>query len=72
MKVTVDNQGAPSKNPVNRQRSKHIDIKYHFVREMQAKGIIELAYCPTQDMVADIQQNHQQSENQTGSKMLHA
>ena len=56
MKVSVDNQGAIalSKNPVNRQRSKHIDIKYHFVREMYVKGMIYIVYCPTQDMVADI------------------
>ena len=56
MKVSVDNQGAIalSKNPVNRQRSKHIDIKYHFVREMYVKGMIDIVYCPTQDMVADI------------------
>ena len=32
--VYDDNQGAValSKNPVNRQRSKHIDVRYHFIR----------------------------------------
>jgi len=32
--INVDNQGAINlaKNPVNHQRSKHIDIKYHFIR----------------------------------------
>ena len=33
-KIFEDNQGtiALAKNPVSRQRCKHIDIKYHFVR----------------------------------------
>ena len=56
--VTVfeDNQGAIalSKNPVNRQRSKHIDIKYHFVRDILQEGKIDIKYCPTEHMVADI------------------
>ena len=47
MKVSVDNQGAIA-------LSKHIDIKYHFVREMYVKGMIDIVYCPTEDMVADI------------------
>ena len=51
-----DNQGAIalSKNPVNRQRSKHIDIRYHFVRNALEEGKIDIQYCPTEDMVADI------------------
>ena len=34
-KILGDNQGAIalSKDPVNRQRCKHIDIKYHFIRD---------------------------------------
>ena len=42
------------KNPVNRQRSKHIDIKHHFIRSILEDGKIKLVYCPTEDMVADI------------------
>ena len=56
--VTVfeDNQGAIalSKNPVNRQRSKHIDIRYHFVRDILQEGKIDIKYCPTEHMVADV------------------
>ncbi len=56
--VTVfeDNQGAIalSKNPVCRQRCKHIDIRYHFVQSVFSDGKITLHYCPTVDMVADI------------------
>ena len=51
-----DNQGAiaMSRNPVLHKRTKHIDIKYHFVREKTQDGTIELKYCPTNEMVADI------------------
>ena len=56
--VTIfeDNQGAIALacNPVNRQRSKHIDIRYHFIRNALEEGKIELQYCPTEYMVADI------------------
>ena len=55
-KVFDDNQGAIAlaRNPVNRQRCKHIDIKYHFVRETVNSGKIGLEYCPTDRMIADI------------------
>ena len=51
-----DNQGAIalSKNPVNRQRSKHIDVRYHFIRDEINNGKVIVQYCPTADMVADI------------------
>lgn len=35
-------------------RTKHIDIKYHFTREIHKSGEIEFMYCPTEHMVADI------------------
>ena len=41
-----------SKNPVLHKRTKHIDIKFHFVGE--TIQTIELKYCPTHEMVADI------------------
>ena len=31
---------ALAKNPINHSRSKHIDIKHHFIRETIAKGIV--------------------------------
>ncbi|KAF7353238.1 Transcription factor [Mycena sanguinolenta] len=34
-------------------RTKHIDIRYHFIRYVIANGTIRLVYCPTNDMVAD-------------------
>lgn len=41
-------------NPVHHERTKHIDNRFHFIRDYQAKGIINVEYCPTGDMVADI------------------
>ena len=54
--IYEDNQGtiALANNPVNRQRSKHIDIKYHFIRTEVNRGTMMLKYCPTEDMIADV------------------
>ena len=54
--ILEDNQGAIAiaKNPVNHSRTKHIDIRYHYIRECVQNGQIELQYCPTNDMKADI------------------
>lgn len=35
-------------------RTKHIDIRYHFIRWVVEEGKIQLVYCPTEDMVADV------------------
>jgi hypothetical protein len=34
-------------------RTKHIDIRFHFIRYAIDEGKISLVYCPTSDMVAD-------------------
>ncbi len=41
-------------NPQFHGRSKHIGIKYHFVREHVQAGDIKLVYCPTGEMTADM------------------
>lgn len=53
--VHEDNQGtiALVKNPVCRQRCKHVDIKYHFIRSTIKEGRMTLVYCPTEVMIAD-------------------
>lgn len=35
------------------RRSKHIETKYHFIKDLQANKTINLVYCPTQEMIAD-------------------
>ena len=40
-------------NPVMQKRSKHIDTKFHFIREKVEDTTVELTYCSTGDMVAD-------------------
>ena len=43
-----------SKNPVLHGRSKHIDVRFHFLIDLVKEGIIELKHCGTHDQVADI------------------
>ena len=52
--IMIDNQGAMNlaKNPVQHQRSKHIDIKYHFIRSEIQEGRISLDYIPTEENAA--------------------
>ena len=54
--IHEDNQGAfaIARNPVAHARTKHIDIRYHFVREGIQNGAVDLTYVPTDEMVADI------------------
>ncbi|XP_071700490.1 uncharacterized protein [Rutidosis leptorrhynchoides] len=54
--IFCDNKSAIAiaKNPVFHGRTKHIDIKYHFLRESYAKKDIELKYCKTEEQIADI------------------
>lgn len=53
--LKMDNQGALAlaKNPVHPTRSKHIDIKHHYIREIIAQGIVWLEHVSTSDMAAD-------------------
>ena len=34
-------------------RTKHIDVRYHWIRWVIEQGSVQLIYCPTNDMVAD-------------------
>jgi hypothetical protein len=45
---------AYSQNPLVSEKTKHIDLKYHFVKDLMQLGIIKLRYPPTGDMVADM------------------
>ena len=52
----VDNKGAIdlAKNPVHHQRSKHVDIKYHYIRSKILDGSFVLYYVPSKENLADI------------------
>ena len=43
-----------SKNLVMHGRNKHIDVRFHFLRDMTRDGVVELKHCVTQEQVADI------------------
>ncbi|CAA9998103.1 unnamed protein product, partial [Nesidiocoris tenuis] len=51
-----DNQGSQllAKNPIYHGRTKHIDIRHHFVRNCVENGSVKLTYTPTTEMPADI------------------
>ena len=54
--INADNQGsiALARNPVFHDRPKHIDIQYHFARELIGAGRIFLNYVPTVEMLAGL------------------
>jgi hypothetical protein len=35
-------------------RTKHIDVRHHFIRYCVQKGDLRIIYCPTEQMIADI------------------
>ncbi|CAM9233072.1 unnamed protein product [Pylaiella littoralis] len=49
IKVLVDNEGAINlaSNPLSSARTKHIDVRFHFVRELVSSGKITAEYVPT-------------------------
>lgn len=55
-KIFCDNQGALylAKNQMYSSRTKHIDVKHHFIRDLAEKGLIKLQYLRSEDMLADI------------------
>jgi hypothetical protein len=54
--IYCDNKStiAITKNPLHHSRTKHIAIKYHFIRQPEATKQIQLEYCTTEDQIADI------------------
>lgn len=43
-----------SKNPLMYRRCKHIDVMFHFLRDLTIDGTIEMKYCITQEQLADV------------------
>jgi hypothetical protein len=54
--LNIDNQSAValSKNPVFHDRSKHIDVKYHYIRECVEENRVQLQSIGTVEQLADI------------------
>jgi hypothetical protein len=56
MKLRIDNTGAIylANNQTTGQRTKHIDIRTHFVRNMILEGIIKTLFVKSEDNTADV------------------
>ena len=54
--LCTDNQGAifTATNPITERRSKHIDIRFHYIREVINKGSVEVFHIPGEDNPADM------------------
>jgi hypothetical protein len=54
-RMWCDNLGATylASNPVFHRRVKHIEIDYHFVHEIVARGLLQVDFVPTGDQVAN-------------------
>ncbi|XP_040370261.1 uncharacterized protein LOC112183342 isoform X2 [Rosa chinensis] len=54
--ILCDNSSAIniSKNPVQHSRTKHIDMRYHFIRDLVERNLLELAFVPTEHQLADL------------------
>ena len=75
--IFVENQGAAklAENPQFHNHTKHIDIRYHFIRDTLAAGEIVLRYQPMGDVVADIMTKplpHEKDEKHFGAMELHS
>ena len=56
LKVYYDNQAALciAQNPIHHDRTKHVEIDRHFVKEKINKGIVELSCVPSSQQVANV------------------
>ena len=54
--VSEDNKGAINlaENPLSSSNSKHIDVRYHFLRKLVGTGDLSFKYLRTKDQHADI------------------
>ena len=43
-----------SENQVFHDKSKHIEIKYHYIRDMVQRGLMKLQYVATDKQIADV------------------
>ena len=43
-----------SKNQIQRSRTKHIDIRHHFIRDLVDSKVIQIEYVDTKNQLADM------------------
>ncbi|GJV61499.1 putative RNA-directed DNA polymerase [Tanacetum coccineum] len=43
-----------SKNPVMHRRTKHIDVRFHYIRELVNKDVVQLKFCRSEEQLADL------------------
>src|SRR5205807_6726992 len=56
VEILEDNQACISltKNPEDHKRTKHIQVKYHVVRDYVRNGVVKFSYCSTKDQLGDL------------------
>ena len=54
--IHCDNQSCMklSENPLLHDKSKHIEIKYHYIGDMVQRGAMKLLYVVTEEQIADV------------------
>ena len=54
--IWCDNQSCIklSENPVFHDKSKHIEVRYHYIQDIVEKGVVKLQYLATDEQVADV------------------
>ena len=54
--IHCDNQSCLklSENPVFHDKLKHMEIKYHYMRDMVQRGVVKLQYVATEEHIADV------------------
>jgi hypothetical protein len=56
VQICADNEGGIfiASNPVQERRTKHIDVRYHYVRDLLEQKRIDIVWVPTDDNIADM------------------
>src|SRR6202035_1190951 len=54
--INCDNLGTVqfSQNPQHHQRSKHVDVRYHYIRQLIEDNLVKIQHIGTKHMVADM------------------
>ena len=62
--MKIDNMSAINlaKNPIAHGRSKHIEMRFHYLRKQVADGKMNLEHCRTENQIADIMTKRVQVE----------